>query len=301
MLGAVVGIVLAPPDAKQVRMAEFTGFVHAVQGPLFPMLFVLVACGAISGFHSLVASGTTAKQLSCETDARPIGYGGMLIEGALAVVALGAIAAMTPEAVKELLGQGKKPGALFAIGVGKFIHAGLRFVPAGVATTFAALAVSAFALTSLDTGTRLGRFAFQELAAPRGDETKRTFVTNRFVATAVTTAGGAALVFSGSAWTIWPAFGAANQLLAALALLAVAVWLVARRRSSLFVKIPMVFMFVVTLSALVVNIVKRYRTGEYVLVAVQAVLLVFAVILVGLARKSLFSPAETEETTPQAA
>jgi carbon starvation protein len=153
LIGAFVGILLKHPT---IELPQFTAFVDPKLGPIFPILFVTVACGAISGFHSLVASGTTSKQLNNERDAKLVGYGGMLIEGVLAVIALLTAAILIPGKYASM----GNPIAVFSQGVGSFMATfGL---PLETGITFTALAVSAFALTSLDTATRLGRFAFQE-------------------------------------------------------------------------------------------------------------------------------------------
>ena len=219
---------------------------------MFPILFVTVACGAISGFHSLVASGTTAKQLNCELDARPIGYGGMLIEGILAVIALITAIVLIPSQYQTFFPQGGQanPITLFANGVGGFMSK--LGIPMKIGIIFAAMAVAEFALTSLDTATRLGRFTFQELFRSENMTPVRKFLTNRFAATFFTILPGGILALSGSYQAIWPIFGSANQLLAALALLTVSVWLAKKRIKNRFVRYPMVIMFAITLSALVV-------------------------------------------------
>ncbi len=250
ILGGFVGIFFFSP---QINIQPVTNFSVENLGLLFPILFVTVACGAISGFHSLVGSGTTAKQLDKETDAKPIGYGGMLIEGVLAVLALIAVASLTHNEFNTFY-TSKFFVSAFAEGIGRFISSiPLLNIPLTSARTFTALAVSAFALTSLDTATRLARFAFQEFfeTEPKEAKAKTNLLENRFLATLITVAFGAALTFSGKSDAIWPVFGSANQLLAALALLAVTLWLARQQKSYLFTLIPMIFMFAVTLSALV--------------------------------------------------
>ncbi|MFH1467897.1 MAG: carbon starvation protein A [Pseudomonadota bacterium] len=254
MLLGVAGVLWARP-ALQAPM--FTSWRAENLGALFPVLFVTVACGAISGFHSLVSSGTTAKQLDSEADAQPVGYGSMLVESLLAVLALIAVAFLSHADYVSFLGKdGGGPVAAFSSGLGQLI--GTLGLPAEGATSFVALAVSAFALTSLDTATRLSRFAFQELFEPRrraeapaASGGLGVIVRNRFFATTFSVTAAGALAWSGSWKQIWPIFGSANQLLAALALLAVSVWLAHRARRNLFVLIPMVIMYVVTLTSLV--------------------------------------------------
>ncbi len=298
LLGAFVGVVVARPS---IQMPAFTGLTSEL-GPIFPVLFVTVACGAISGFHSLVASGTTAKQLDNERDARVVSYGGMLIEGLLAVIALLTVGVLTQSVhAARLVEVG--PVTLFSEGVGSFMTAvGL---PARVGTSFAALAVSAFALTSLDTCTRLGRYAFAEFfERGHGEGSAPAWSQNRWVGTTVVVAAGGGLALSGQWQAIWPIFGSANQLLAALALLAASVWLAHRGDRALFARIPMYFMFLVTLSALIQFTYANVMAGKYLLAFLSLWLFVLAVVLAVLANRSLkrgmaqrVGPAgETEQT-----
>lgn len=244
MLGAVVGIFAARPT---LQLKSFEGFQVENVGFIFPLLFVTVACGAISGFHSLVASGTTSKQLDSEADAKFVGYGAMLIEAVLAVVALIAASVLDGSTYAALRNN---PIGIFSNGVGTFM-ATLN-IPLVAATTFVALTISAFALTTLDTCARLARFLVQELFTDRRVErdAQSLLSRNRFVSTALVVVAGAALTFSGQFSELWPVFGSANQLLAALALLSVATWLAHRGTRNLFVVIPMLFMYVVTVAAL---------------------------------------------------
>ena len=249
--------------------------------------FVTVACGAISGFHSLVASGTTSKQLSSERDARLVGFGSMLIESALGIASLIAVGyiftqnghAFTSQTPTQVLADGLSQ-MLACVGLGSESARGVTY-------GLIILAVSTFCLTSLDTATRLGRYMFQELWLAPGQSVKdvrgwRAVLVNKYVATLVTVGLGMSLGFGGYA-KIWPLFGAANQLLAALALLAVACWLQnLARRNGMFL-LPMLFMLLVTLSALVLGIVAQGRallagTGG----AVAALQLVIAVLLLAL-------------------
>ncbi len=259
MIGlGLLGVLVANPE---IRFEASTGWHDEKLGSLFPVLFVTVACGAISGFHSLVASGTTAKQLDRESHARPVGYGGMLIESLLAILALVAVITMTQDRYAGFFAPGGGgPVPAFSNGLGDFIAT--LGIPRDLAVSFVALAVSAFALTSLDTGTRLARFSFQEFFERHDGSRPSPLAANRYLATAVSIALAMALVFPEmthpvtgqkvAAWKmIWPIFGSANQLLACLALLAVSVWLARRARASWFALLPMVFMFAVTMTSLV--------------------------------------------------
>ncbi len=276
MIGGIVGIFYASPNMNIPAVATFS--LDKV-GYLFPALFVTVACGAVSGFHSIVASGTTAKQLNKETDGKLIGYGGMLIEGVLAVLALIAVSALGGSQFTEIL-ISKGPVTAFSIGVANFIES-IPFlsVTAATATNFVALAVAAFALTSLDTATRLGRYTFQEFFEISGSKEQSFLVKNRFAATTVTVLFGAALTFSGQTMAIWPVFGSANQLLAALALLAITVWVANLKENYLFVLIPMIFMFGVTLTALGMLFYTNISNDNYVLSFISVLLFLLAILL----------------------
>lgn len=284
MAFALIGITLYQPT---MQLPAFTTFDPSGNGsnPMFPMLFVTVACGAISGFHSLVSSGTTSKQLDSESNARLIGYGSMLLEGVLAVVSVVAVGYIGGDKLTELLKAGG-PVNVFADGVGTFMTT-FGF-PFAVAKGFVALTISAFAMTTLDTSTRLGRFIFQELFAKvdADGNVKECLLTNSYVATAITVclAGYMSL---GSYLTIWPIFGAANQLLAALSLLAVGVWLKNSGKNNLMVIIPMMFMFCVTLVALV-KIIFANMASHVITAALGTVLFILAVALFFEARKHIF-------------
>lgn len=285
--GAVLGIVIFRPS---IQLPAVTGF--NVNGQLmFPMLFVIVACGAISGFHSLVASGTTSKQIDNEKDAKAIGYGAMLIEGVLAVIALVTAAYVSNGELTELLKGG--PVNVFSSGVGTFMS---KFgIPFDIGKSFVALAVSAFALTSLDTATRLGRFIFQEFF-DNPEKEKQSVLTNMYVSTAITVIIGGYLAAGGYA-RIWPIFGSANQLLAALSLLAVAVWLKKTGKNYHMLTIPMIFMLVVTLFALVLLIKSNLAAGNYILVVFPVLLFVLAIVLAKEGYSIIFGSQDLQDTS----
>lgn len=270
MLGGFIGILVANPT---IQLAGFTGFYNDTLGPLFPILFITIACGAISGFHSLVASGTTAKQLDSERNGRFIAYGGMLIEGFLAVIVVISVAYLTTGAFTERLADSGGPIPTFALGLGHFMNAfGL---PLSTGVTFVSLAASAFLLTTLDSATRLGKFGVQEFA-----EGKSKLFENQHVATLVIVVGAAALALSGTWADLWPLFGSANQMLGALALLAVSAWLIKIGVKSLFTLIPMVFMFVLTLSALAVLMYQNFIISNWLLTISGFVLFVLCIFLI---------------------
>lgn len=278
---SVIGIVAANPDIKmdsQVQVnAEGLGYI-------FPVLFVTVACGAISGFHSLVASGTTSKQIDKENDAKIIGFGGMLIESFLAIISIGAVIVMTrSEYTSALTLDG--PVTLFSKGLGSIIST--IGISEDLAITFVALTVSAFALTTLDTCTRLARFTFQEYFEDVDNKVGRAFVSNRYLATFIVVVLSILLLASGGFTTLWPIFGSANQLLAALALLAVAIWLIKKKVNPTFVLIPTFFMFAVTLSSLLLFAIQNYNSGTYILSFIAGLLFLLSIMLAWFARKSL--------------
>lgn len=278
MAGGLIGVFFNAPN---INIPAFNSFTLDKVGYLFPALFVTVACGAISGFHSLVGSGTTAKQLNKETDAKLVGYGGMLIEGLLAVLSLTAVASMLNEEFINIL-VNKGPVPAFSLGVARFLNS-IPFLNIDIehGQTFTALAVSAFALTSLDTATRLARFMLQEFFEIEKSNVRKenSLLQNRFVATAITVGFGAALTFSGQTMSIWPVFGSANQLLAALALLALTVWVIKIKKQSLFILIPMLFMFSVTLTSLGMLVYQNFIIRNFTLSLISFLLFLLAIIL----------------------
>ena len=290
MIIAVVGIVGAHPT---LSIPAFTGFIDKAEygsgvslGSMFPALFVTIACGAISGFHSLVGSGTTAKQLDKESDAQPIAYGGMLIECALALISLCAVGYIWSEYVPNGI---TTPTAVFATGISRMC-ATIPFLAGAEDVIYAMLilAVSAFCLTSLDTATRLARYMFQEFWLEPGQTWKdatgfKRVLTNPYVATLITVILGIALGMTGYA-KIWALFGAANQLLAALGLLAVAAWLGTMGKNNKMFLFPMAFMLVVTIVSLCQTILTNFKnatagTGEVLWCWIRAGLGTLLVIL----------------------
>ena len=267
---SIVGIGAARPD---MTLPAFTGFVVKGQ-PLFPVLFITIACGAISGFHSLIASGTTSKQLDNEGHAKLIGYGGMLIECALAIIALVAVGSVRGQ---ELAASGSGPAAIFSKGIASF--AAVIGLPETTTATVIALAYSAFCLTSLDTATRLGRMIFQELFDGFGIKV----LQNKYVATLITVVLSALLAGAGYQ-NIWPLFGAANQLVAVPAFLACAVWFKHIGRNNKMFMAPMFFMLAATMSSLVIsfynNMMKLMQgTGALGKEGLQCVIIVPVVVL----------------------
>ncbi len=249
---AIIGILISNPN---LSLPGFVGFETSI-GYLFPALFITVACGAISGFHSLVASGTTSKQIKNEKDVLPIAFGGMLIECIVAVIALISVAYLYNGSMPS-----GTPTQIFAGGIsGMLASIGLQDYEL-IAYSLVILAVSAFALTSLDTATRLARFIFQEMFVRKEESVKditgvRKVLVNPVVATLLTVCLGMALAMVGYN-NIWGLFGAANQLLAVLALLAISTWLANIGKSNRMIIIPMMFMFIATLTSLVLTIIQK--------------------------------------------
>lgn len=245
IIGAVVGVVVAHP---QMQLNAFNGFNVNGSG-LFPTLFVTIACGAVSGFHSLVSSGTSSKTVSNEKDMPMIGYGAMVVESLLGIVALVVVGAVAVGGTKP---EGT-PFAIFSSGVAGFLEK--LGVPVQVATVFMTMCVSALALTSLDSVARIGRMSFQELFY--GDSTDpekmtpaQRVLTNKYFATVITLFFGYLLTLGGYN-NIWPLFGSANQLLAAMVLIVLAVFLKTTGRTGWTLYIPMFVMLAVTFTALV--------------------------------------------------
>ena len=266
LIGGVIGVLFSTPTLSEIPM--FAGF--KVNGnTLFPFLFVTVACGAVSGFHSLVSSGTTAKQVKSEKDTQLIGYGAMLIEGV--VLALIAVASVAKA-------DGATPAQIFSNGLATFMN---KFgLPMEIGRIFVTLTFSAFALTSLDTATRIGRYIFQEMFDDASEPVKK-FFGNIYTSTIITVLLAAILLGYGYD-KIWPMFGSANQLLAALSLLAITAWLSRRGKKTIMTIIPMVFMFIVTLVALGLLIKTNLfgATPNYMLGIIAIILFILAIVLV---------------------
>ena len=264
-------------------------------GTAFPALFVTIACGAISGFHSLVSSGTSAKQLDNEKNARPVSYGSMMIECGIAVISLCAIGFVWASAAD---GTFASPTQVFASGLSTMIG---TFIPGAenIMYQMLILAVSVFCLTSLDTATRLARYMFQEFFIEKDERLKdltgyKKVLANPFVATGITVVLGVSLGMTGYT-KIWPLFGAANQLLAAIGLLAVCTWLGEVGKNNKMFFVPMTFMLAVTVCSLIQTIIAKMSAflsgaadGWALVQSVIAVLLVvLSLVLASIAVKAL--------------
>ncbi len=271
MLLGLIGIVFGGFD---VQFPAFITWNAAGVGPMFPIVFITVACGACSGFHSLVASGTTSKQLDKECHARTVGYGAMLVEGLVAVIALATVmmlAADNPLA-------GKPPLTVYGTGISRF--AAVIGIPEKLGFSFGLLALSTFILTTLDTATRLGRYIFEEFFQLRPGPA-------RYVATLATLALPTVFALVPlkdaqglpiPAWkAIWPVFGATNQLLAGLTFVVLAVWLRRTSRKTGYIWAPLAFMTAATLYALVL-LIQQY--GLSLIGVIAVVLLALAILLI---------------------
>jgi carbon starvation protein len=229
-----------------IEQPAFRGFdVGGPTGSLFPFLFVTIACGACSGFHGLVCSGTTSKQISNEAHCHPVGYGAMLLEAFVALIALGTVLIVAPEGL-----NGMSPGAIYGQGLGRFLTVLLGEDRLLLATTFGAMAFSTFVFDTLDVSTRLGRYILEELSGRKGRLAS-------MLATFVTCAVPLGFVLAsppGSYRSFWTLFGTSNQLLAALSLLGVSVWLRRGGHRSWYTLGPMVFVLAITVWSLVAQI-----------------------------------------------
>lgn len=289
MVIALVGIVMAAFVGNvKFEIPAFAGW--SVNGNfLFPTLFITVACGACSGFHSLIASGTTSKQLDNEKNAKAIGYGSMLIESALGIISLIAVGVVWSNWQAKAYGS---PSAAFGAGIATmFATEGTGLY--NTINALLTLAVSVFALTSLDSATRLSRFMFSELFLKEDEATWkdakgiRKVLANPLFATAFMVIVGATLGFL-SLSQIWGLFGAANQLLAGIALLAVAAWLGNVGKNNKMFYIPMVFMLAATLTSLVLTVIAKIKQviagaaawGDWFQMIFAAAMIVLSVILV---------------------
>ncbi|MGK7395232.1 MAG: carbon starvation CstA family protein [Candidatus Cyclobacteriaceae bacterium M3_2C_046] len=279
LLGAFIGILLG---GFEIKYPAFTTWSNIDKGTLFPILFITIACGACSGFHSIVASGTTSKQLDKETDARKIGYGAMLIEGLVAVIALFTVVMLAQNAnvIKE------HPLMVFGTGMGNFLT--VFGLPFEIGRSFGILAVSTFLLTTLDTSTRLARYIFEEFFNLKGKQIRylSTLATLTFPVIFTFVTLHDAMGNPVPAWqAVWPLFGATNQLLAALALLVVFVWLKKQGKKTVFIVLPMLFMLVMTIWALIQLVI---QSGLNTIGITAIFLLVLATILIIEALRTIF-------------
>lgn len=296
-LGAgYLGLVVAHPSINAPAFVSF----NSKGGPLWPMLFVIIACGAISGFHSIVAGGTTSKQLPNEKSGKLIGFGGMITEAVLAglviFIAAGALI-WDPTASKNqfgfqyLMSTLQDPIKAFATGYGRIVSS-LPALTLVIGTFFGMVMLNAFVLTSLDTGTRLGRFISSELLGK-----KIPVLRNRWVASAFILIFAAILGGTESYKAIWPVFGASNQLVAALALVIVSSYLVGIKKPKKFTVYPAIFMLITTIGALVYKGYTFFQQSSYLLGIISVLLIILALIISYDARSILFSFSSSKKST----
>ncbi|MFW6149435.1 MAG: carbon starvation protein A, partial [Atribacterota bacterium] len=286
LAGGFIGILVVRPT---LVYPAYTSFKTGV-GYLFPMLFVTIACGAVSGFHSLVASGTTSKQLDNEKDSRMVGYGSMLLEGVLAVIALGTAAILTKEGMTTGLAEWGGAVGVFAHGLGRFM-AGFG-IPEETGIVFGSLTISAFLITSLDTATRLGRYCFEELTSE-----KMPSISNRYVGTIITVIAGGGLALTGQWTAIWPMFGSSNQLVAGLSLLGATAYLAHLGKSYKITYYPMLFMIIMTVVALINLVFTNFGKGNILLGSIAILLLILASFVVYEGLKALSKFKEIKESS----
>ncbi len=270
--------ILHPPMVAPALNLEVEGGL-----PWFPFLFITIACGAISGFHGLVGSGTTSKQINNISDARMIGYGAMLGEGSLGLMSVLASTAgfATLAAWKSHYSSWSTAGSMDAK-IGSFVNGGAYFLkeglmlPDGFGTTLIAVIVISFAATTLDTSTRIQRYITTEL----GEMYNIKILTNRFVAAAIAAFTPLILIFGGEglSWKrLWPIFGATNQMLAGLSLLVLSVYLFRKGRKTIFTLAPMIFLIIMTSTAMVLSLKDFIKSGNWILSILTIFLLSFSV------------------------
>jgi carbon starvation protein len=278
----------------------------ALRGPVWPLLFITVACGAISGFHSLVASGTTVKQVPRESDCRRIGYGAMVTESFLAVLVLVAVASMLPHgeylAVVYPDGAPSNPILGFALGAGRLVHLAFPFVPIAVAVVLGILMIEGFVVTTLDSAVRLCRYLIEEFWQFAFAGQAPALLHRPLVNTGIAVALMVGFALSGTIRQMWPVFGAGNQLLGALALVTVSVWLAQRARRNLFALLPAAFMIATTIAALFLQARANLVEGGSLALGVSATILLFlsaCVVAIGISRlaRAMQSPTAEPELT----
>jgi len=255
-------------------------------GALWPMLFITVACGAVSGFHALVAGGTTAKQVSSEKDIKRIGYDAMLLEGILAILVLLALGSSlnfddyrllvwpTPE---QAAISPSNPILAFSLGVGRLLYHTLS-IPQALATILGILLIEGFVITTLDAAVRLNRYLFEELWSIFFGGTERVpgLLKNAYFNSALSVALMMLLAFTNSFNSLWPLFGTSNQLLAALTLVVLAAWLIKKGSQWLFALLPALFLLVTTLASLYTLLKKYLSESNYLLIGGDIILIVLA-------------------------
>ncbi|MFY9186475.1 MAG: carbon starvation CstA family protein, partial [Bacillota bacterium] len=270
MILLVLGIIVRPlPIVAPAVVSSPAG-----APPIFPFLFITIACGAISGFHSLVSSGTSAKQIDKEPSAVAVGYGGMLLEAALAtLVILAVTTGVTREAWLTTYSNYATVPTLptFAEGGARIVEA--LGIPRALAINILAVFMVSFASTTIDTATRLQRYVISEF----GDSIKQNWLVDKYIAAGIAVVTAYLLAFRGSANVIWPLFGATNQMLAGLALLAVTVYLAQKDKPTVYTMIPMIFMIIMTTWGMAGNFFNYLAAGNTLLAAIDGLIILLEI------------------------
>jgi carbon starvation protein len=253
----VIGIFLKPASMNKINLFNFSSKI----GPLFPLMFITVACGAISGFHSVVATGTSSKQVANEKDIKFIGYGAMLLEGILAT----SVVFIVTFALKEIP-EGKNPLEIFSFSFSKTVFFLGKYSP-----YIALLILNSFILTTLDTATRITRLLIQEI----------TKIKSKHLATSIVILIGGYLALSGKYEILWPIFGASNQLVAGISLLTCSAWLIYKKKNYLITFIPGLIMFLITISALIIKMPELLKIKNYVLFLIDLILTILGIFIMG--------------------
>lgn len=259
----LIGIFVSRPT---VHLPAYIAW-NTGSGFLWPMLFVTIACGSISGFHSVVASGTTSKQLPNERYARRIGYGGMLLEGVLALIAILAVVSGISGNRSEIISLFKSSGPVSVFGRGFGGLTGSLLGSFGV--PFAILMLNAFILTTLDTATRICRYITEEL----------TGIKNRILSSLIVVIFSGFLALSGAWNKIWPVFGASNQLVASLALFVASCWLLSKKKTTIYTLLGAIFMFLTTVAALILQMLNFLKEGNLILTIVSLSLMLLSIVM----------------------
>jgi len=269
LIYGLIGLILTNPKIQSPAFTKFS----TENGPLWPMMFVIIACGAISGFHSLISSGTTSKQIENEKHAKIIGYGAMVLEAVLATVALLSVCAGLSRVEYGIFLKEKGWIVTFANGFGKITE---RLLENKIGFTIAVISLNAFVMTTLDSATRITRYITEEIF---GDSFGVKIFKKRVISTLLILLLALSLAF-GSWQKIWPIFGASNQLVAALVLIIVSCFLLSKGKKIKFTLIPAIFMLLTTISALLLKIKDFYISKNFTLFIVGILLILLAIFVV---------------------
>lgn len=285
-------IILKNPEIKLFAIPDGIGFLDLIN-QVFPFIFITVSCGAVSGFHSLVSAGTTSKQLSSECQARPIGYGAMLLESLLGIIAITSISIFTYDAYIQMIGENSnKVLDAFAYGISELSFG----IDKNLVKDFSIITISALALSSIDTATRIGRYILGEIVIPVQDTTftkKKLFFS--FALSAVIILVSYFFINLGGADVLWQILGTSNQLLAAFALITTAIWAKKNKLKNYYFIIPAIFMFTLTTSALYTQTKRTFNSSDKTIFGISIILLTLAVIVFVISIKEYIRPKNTPQ------